>query len=256
MGNLVRVPIVHVVWRELEVPAHLSGVGVDGQEGARVEVVSWSFVAVPVRSRIPDAPVQEVELRVVGACQPGGASTGPPAVSPPGLTPRLAGRRHRVEAPDTLSGGGVIRVHEAADAGLRPAHADDDLPVDGQRRRRDGEAHRVVGDLHVPPHRPRAGVQRNQMRVQRSHVDRLIENGHAAVHPGEADGQDPRRQRRGPGPDAASCVHVEGGHRARRLGQVHDIAHHERSRLHEAGVPHLVHPLHLEVGDGIPVDLL
>ena len=57
--HVVRVPVVGVVRRELIVPAQPAGVGVERDEGIRVEVVSQPVVAVVVGVRVAGAPVEQ-----------------------------------------------------------------------------------------------------------------------------------------------------------------------------------------------------
>src|SRR5205085_1356420 len=148
--DLVGVPVVDVVRRELEVPAGLAGVDVDGDERRRVEVVPLARVAVPVRARVAGAPVDQPQRRIVGAGQPRRAAAVHPAVAGPAFAARFAGRWYRPEAPRQFSGLRVVGVEEAADAGLAAADADDHLVVDDQRRGGDRVAGRVLADVDGP----------------------------------------------------------------------------------------------------------
>jgi len=113
-------------------PSPPAGRGIDRQQRAGVEVISGADVAVPVGSRVADAPVQEVQSRVIGAGQPGRAAARLPALLAPGLVPRLAGSGDRVGPPEPIARPGVVRIEEALDPGFAAADADDDLAVDGQ----------------------------------------------------------------------------------------------------------------------------
>ena len=64
-GNLNRVVVVGVVRGELEVPLQLAGVRVESNDRIRVEIVARTLVGIPVRSRVPHAPVHQIELGVV-----------------------------------------------------------------------------------------------------------------------------------------------------------------------------------------------
>ena len=66
--HLRRVPVVHVVRRELVVPLEHAGVGVERDDRVGVEVVALAVVAVEIRTRVAGAPVDQVERRVV-ACR-------------------------------------------------------------------------------------------------------------------------------------------------------------------------------------------
>ena len=56
--DLVGVPVVGVVRRELEPPDDLARVWIEGQQAVRVEVVAGAQVTVPVGCRVADWPVQ------------------------------------------------------------------------------------------------------------------------------------------------------------------------------------------------------
>ena len=82
------------------------------------------------RAGIARAPVEQLQLGVVGAGEPGGASAVLPGICSARASCRLPGlarRRHGPEAPELLAGLGVVGVQEAANARLAPADADDDL---------------------------------------------------------------------------------------------------------------------------------
>src|SRR5205085_12206188 len=90
--------------------------------------------------RIADAPVHEVELRIVGARDPRRAAADLPGVVVlrPGVVAFLATRRDRVAAPELLAGVGIPAVDEAADAELGAGdaghqHAVRNQPRDGER---------------------------------------------------------------------------------------------------------------------------
>src|SRR4029079_10786998 len=73
-GNLGRIPIEFVVRRELVMPFELAGVGIDGDDGGAIEVVSKAVVAVIVGTRVASAPHREVRLGIIGTGNPDGGS--------------------------------------------------------------------------------------------------------------------------------------------------------------------------------------
>ena len=229
---------------------------IERQDGVGVEVVARPVVGVPVRRGVAGGPVQELQVRIVGAGEPRGAAAGlPPVALPPGLEAGLTGRGNRVRAPHQLAGLRVVRVDEAADARFGPRHADDDLPVERQRRQRQVVPGLVVLHRHVPAHAARARVERDEMPVHRAEEHRVVENRDAAIDRRRADDDDVGRDGRRVGPHGPSGAHVERRDGARRFGDVHDAVGHERRRLHHAR-PHLVRPRHLEARDGLAVDLI
>src|SRR5207302_6965468 len=88
------------------------------------------------RRGIADAPVHEVELRIVGPRDPRRAAASLPGVVVlrPGFVALLAARRNRVAAPQLLAGPGVPAVDEAADAELRAGDPGDEHTVRNERR--------------------------------------------------------------------------------------------------------------------------
>ncbi len=137
---------------------------------------------------VADADVDALESLVVGHGIPHRAAT---AVFPPFAGPGLRGHRHGlvleapgrvarhgVEAPELLAGRGVVgRDITAQRAVVGPAEPDDDLAVEGARR-----AHAIgfasgVDGLHAPVLPARAGVERDQPAVHRSHEDPPVEIG-------------------------------------------------------------------------------
>ncbi len=259
--DLVRVPVMGIVRRELEVPLQGAGFGVERDHGAGIQVVAGPDVAVPVGRRIADRPVEEVELRVERTGQPGRTATGLPGVILPGLAAGVAGRRNRVEAPDPLAGCRVIGIDESADARLRAADADDDLVVYRERRQGQGKADIVVGHLDVPANGAGGRVEGDQMRVERADIDGVVKDRNAAIHARETDVLDVVRHVGRPGPQGFAGAGIERRNRTGRLRDVHDPVDDDRRGLHQAVAGlrrrlHLVGPDDLQIADIVPVDLV
>ena len=91
--NLVRVPVVDIVRRELEMPAQLAGVDVERDQRARIEVVAFARSS-PFQSG-PGLPVPQYSSFSSGSYEPV-SHVAPaavlPAVARPGLAARLARR--------------------------------------------------------------------------------------------------------------------------------------------------------------------
>jgi len=60
-SQLIRIVIQAVV--------RLSRIGVECHQG-RIEIVSTALIRIPIRTWIAHAPVSQIELRIIGACQP------------------------------------------------------------------------------------------------------------------------------------------------------------------------------------------
>ena len=68
--NLVGIPVMDIMRRELEVPAQLATVDVERDQGARIKVVAFTGFAVPVGRGIPRSPVDESQRGIVRTGQP------------------------------------------------------------------------------------------------------------------------------------------------------------------------------------------
>src|SRR2546429_5684758 len=101
-------------------PFELAGIGIDGDDGGAVEVVSNAVVAVIVGTGVAGAPHGEVRLGIIGTGNPDWGSAvqvsvvGFAVLADPGFIPGLAGSRNRVEAPDLLASVHVVGSEEAA----------------------------------------------------------------------------------------------------------------------------------------------
>src|SRR5215207_366128 len=161
-GAVVVPQVVRVV---LIVPAYLAVVRVHGDDAVGVEVVALADASVEVGRRVAGPPVQEVQLRVVGAGDPAVSTTPCPGFTfgGPGLGTGLPGLRNRVAAPDALSGLDVVGVEVAAHAEF-PAGA----PHDDYVLHDEGSDCGALTSPHVTVH----GVpdQLAGFRVEREHV--------------------------------------------------------------------------------------
>ncbi len=113
-------------------PLERAGVGVESEDGVGIEVVPGPLVWIPVRPWIPSPPVRQIEGRIVGAGHPDRAPARLPGVSLPRVVAGLAGSGNGVKAPDFLAGARIMRSHEAADAELAAADADENLVLDDE----------------------------------------------------------------------------------------------------------------------------
>src|ERR1700733_15936654 len=127
-----------VVLRELEVPVHLAGVGVEGQQGIAVEVISGaSFTAIRGR-RIHRGPENLIRGGVIGSSVPSRSAAHFPRVAFPRVMAGFARTGHGVEAPFAFAGGCVVGVDEAAHAVLPAGYSNYNQIL--HRQWRDSEA--------------------------------------------------------------------------------------------------------------------
>src|ERR1051326_3933257 len=115
-GNLRRVVVELIVRRKLVVPFELAGIGVECHDRARIEVVPWTWISIPVGAGVSRTPISQVEFRIVAAGGPNGTAAMSPGVSAPGLVAGLAGFGNHVEAPLFVAGFGIERRDVAANA--------------------------------------------------------------------------------------------------------------------------------------------
>ena len=114
--NLRGIPVMLVVFGELEIPVHLACVRIEREQRIAVEIVSRApFTAIRGR-RIACGPKNLVGHSVVGAGIPRGSAADLPRIALPGFMSGFARSRHGVEAPLALAGRGVISID-------KPAHA-------------------------------------------------------------------------------------------------------------------------------------
>ena len=180
--DAVEVPAV--MRRGLVVPFDLAVVGIDRQRRGGVEIVARSDPAVPW-GRLAGAEEQEVELRVIGAAEPGGPPAALPQIARPGGV-HLAGHGRVLAAqpthvaldggaiPDLVAGLGIVGLDGADDAEFAAGIADDHLALDDQRGRRVRVAVGVVLHFLAPHGLAGVLVQGDELGVQGGEVDLVL----------------------------------------------------------------------------------
>src|SRR5258708_29221639 len=139
------VVVPQVARRELKIPVHLAGVGIVGDSAGGVEVVARSMERIEHRHRVASAPDGLIGSAIVGAGHPHSTASGLPriGVALPGLAAGLAGGWDGELAPEAFAGGGIEPSTPVAYALVAIGGADDDLVLDGERRRREGHVRRI-----------------------------------------------------------------------------------------------------------------
>ena len=249
-------PLEHLVEIErlagnvLEVPVEFTGIDIDRDGRVRVEpLVEDRHMAARGHPGfgLCRAPVGAVELRIVAPRDPGVAALAEDVVQVgPGIAAGLARVGDRVEPPDQLSGGRVVRADEAAGLAVPGASAQSvqDLPV------RDDRAARVrvpLLDHRLPDLFSRPRIEGHDARVRRGlddvrPVDRDVAHVLAVVRSG-------RRL-----PDQVAGPRVQGLHDVARVDQV------DHAVIDDGGgfggpVVHLPDPFEAKPADVLPGDL-
>src|SRR5260370_22063815 len=129
------VPVVHVVWRRLKIPSQFPRIRIQSHDGAGVEIVAFPALANEHGIGIARAPIEKIELRVVGSGHPSHAAAVEESVAVlgPGFGAWLTGIRLGVPAPLDRSGLWIERLEVTANVGYVSGNAGDDVIAGPQR---------------------------------------------------------------------------------------------------------------------------
>ena len=97
--NRLSVPIVSIVGRELEVPFEFTGSRIEREHGAGVEIVAFARLAIFVGPWVAGGPIDQIQLGVVSAAHPGGATAVFKRKIAPGFGAGLPSRGNGPESP-------------------------------------------------------------------------------------------------------------------------------------------------------------
>src|SRR5215468_6560351 len=111
--GLHRVIVERILRRGLVIPDALTGLRPHREHRVGEQIVALAGARVPGR-RIADAPIDEIELRIIGAGHPARATTGELRIAFPALGARLALGRNGVGPPEMLAGLGIVAFEQAA----------------------------------------------------------------------------------------------------------------------------------------------
>ena len=227
---------MHIVWSELKKPLHLSRIRIQRDHGFGVEVIAFAHVAIEIGRWIAGSPVNQVELGIVAAGQPGVAAGRLPGIAGPGFRAGLAGFGDHVPSPEPLAGGGVISVQPAVQPVVARSDSDNDLVSQRQGRDRAPVAVFRLGHFGFPEQIPGARVERDKLRI-----------GSAQVHPVPIDRHAATRSALESRlmmilPDQPSCLRVDGVDLV-WLRDVHDPIDHQRHCFQPARAGNVIDPL-------------
>src|SRR5579863_7436028 len=97
--DLCGIVIVQIVWSELEMPLKLTGIRIQREHAVAVQIVALALAAEVTRRRISRRPIQEIQFRIIGTCDPGGRTPGLPGISTPRFMAWLTGSWHCIKSP-------------------------------------------------------------------------------------------------------------------------------------------------------------
>ena len=235
-------------------PFDLAGLRLEREHRAGVEVVAGAHRRVE-RAGIADAPIDRVQLRIVGAGDPGRSAAELPGVALPGVAAGLFGTGDRMGPPQMLAGRRIPSIDEAAGAEFGAGDAGQHHAVGDQRRHRHRVAFLDVGRLLAPELLAGLGVERNDMGIERGAEQLAIMDRDAAID--DAAANDPWRLRRVLDlglPDLLAGLGVD-RHRGAVGGDVDNALVDDRLRLLGPVVGEAVIPHRHEVLDVVLVDL-
>ena len=247
----------------LEVPADVSGLGVQGQRrvGVQGRALGAALGAGP-RLGLGGGPIDEIRLGVVAPRDPGVGSRAPGQRQiAPGVAAGVSGACDGRGAPQLGAGLRIVGGDEAdvVLVPLAPRDPGDDPSLHDDRAAGVPIAEVAVGDPMLPDELARPRVEGNQLRAARAGEDLVVVNGNAA----------PRHAR--PAVDRKALVR-DARHSARMLPQ--EVPGGRMQRLHAAAAGHVHHavaherghlvrarlrrpgPDELEAADIVPVDLV
>ena len=194
------VHVVDVVRRELVVAGNLAGLRTDREHARREEAVELAARMRIVRLRVARAPVDEIELRIVGARSPRRPAPVLPrvAVLGPRLRTRFARRGNRIALPQLPAGLRVPTSEESARGALAAGHSGNHDAVGDNRRTRRVVAVLLVRELLVPDLHARLHVERDEMVVVGDAIELAVVDRRGAAVDETADGSLFEHDRRAP----------------------------------------------------------
>ena len=151
-----------------------------------------------------------------------------------------------MEAPDLFARLHIECRNEAADAHVAAGRTDDHLVLDDQRRVRNGVSLGRARDGRIPDQPAAFGVDREQMRVDRAHEERVAKDSEPAIDAAAA-GSRVRRGLMRVRPEHTARDRVEGDDIVGRLNGIENAIDDEGRRLEFFERARLPHPLQLQV---------
>jgi hypothetical protein len=118
---------------ELEIPLQRTGIWIQGQQAACIEIVAGADAAIVVGSRIAGSPIERIQIRVVSAGHPGGPAAMQIRISRPTFIAFFAGPRDGPEAPFFFARFRVKGRQKSAHAVIATGNADHHLVFHDQR---------------------------------------------------------------------------------------------------------------------------
>src|SRR5579859_126521 len=219
------VEIPDIVRDLLVIPLELAGIGIERDDAVGVEVGAFAGIAIEISRGIADAPIEQIQLGIIRAGEPGGASARFPAIAGPGLVAFLARGGNGPETPGAAAGVDVESREIAAMSGIAAGDADHHFVFDEQRRAGDVAAALAhVLDVDSPELAAGFLVERHDIIIERAKEHAAGADGHAA-RPGAVDNADLARVLVEVVPDFPAGFRVDGEDTVPGRRDVHHAVH-------------------------------
>src|SRR5579864_1443342 len=179
--GFIRIVVVQIVRRELEVPFQFARIGVESQHASRIKIVAGAGVSHKVRRRITGCPIQSIEFRIIGTGHPGRPTSVKIGIVGPTRGAKLPGPGYCPETPHQLSSLRIVGGHKSADSGVATGSTHDHRVFHYEWRAGGAVLLGLIGIFNVPAQAARASVEAEQMSIIGFYVNRIVPYGNTAV---------------------------------------------------------------------------
>ena len=180
--SLIRIPVMRVMRRRLEVPRHPPRIRTHCNNRLRVKIVPRTRLARNHRLRIARAEIKQIQYRIIGRRTP----RHPAAMqhrfhAGPRLRFRIPRLRMRIPAPLHLTRLGIMRRQITGYVRIVTAHAHNHMIANNQRGRRPKIHLLQITNRFVPPLLAVLDIQGHQMAIRRLEIQPVAGHGHATI---------------------------------------------------------------------------
>ena len=166
-----RIKVEKVMRSELEIPLQFPGIRIESQHAIGVKVVSGTHPTLKVRRRITGAPINRIQLRIIGSGHPCSPSAVEIQFARPASGTELARGRYRPESPHQLATQCVVGGEESAHAVIAARGPHQNFVFNDQRSAGCAVIFVPIRVGHIPDKIARARIQAQEMRIVRFHVE-------------------------------------------------------------------------------------
>src|SRR5579872_5180685 len=179
--NLGGVPVVLIVFSELEIPVQLSGVSVEREQRVAVEVIAGACLPTIGGCRISRRPENLIRGRVKRSRIPGRGAADFPRIAIPRFMTGLTRARNGVKAPLALAGGCIVSIDESPNAVLTSGNSKDNQIFHCERRHSEAVSFAVVFGNDIPNYVAGFCIEGDYVRIESSEENFVAHDGEAAI---------------------------------------------------------------------------